>query len=251
MRLFNTLLIVCLLVGVSHGTPNWATTEFNTVNVDLTLLLDSLNVTLDSIQTLQNEVGVAQADITLTLDSLNTTMDSIQTLQNEIGVLQADMTLTLDSLNTAMDSIQTLQNEIGVIDAVVDNIEDHLHLESNVYPTGAAGVQLTADNDAPWDLPDAYTEIIPVSTIVTEFGVYYVNVEAASADVTYELVLYCGTTEIGRVRFTAINAANGRVFSSIPIQTASCTANAQIQGKLMSSSGAADTATITLTYHAH
>jgi len=127
-------------------------------------------------------------------------------------------------------------------------INEHIHTESLCYPTGAAGVVVTASNAAPWTLGN-YAQIVPINTIASDFDIHFVNIEGANNNATYELVIYAVTTEIGRIRFTTIDIANARLLPSLPFISPVQAANAQIQAKVMSSTGAADTITITLHYH--
>lgn len=126
-------------------------------------------------------------------------------------------------------------------------LEEHIHSISKVYPTGEAGVTVTASATA-WTL-GSFAEIIPASTVGESFDIHFIDVEGISADATYELALYGGETEIGRIRFTAATIANATFFTSFPCQTPLLAANTQIQAKLMSSTAVADTMTISLFYH--
>jgi hypothetical protein len=128
-------------------------------------------------------------------------------------------------------------------------IEEHVHNESAVYPTLAAGVTVTGHADA-WTL-GAYAEIVPASTITGVFDIHFINVEDASADDIYELVLYEVTTEIARVRFVVDTSVFGGGLPSIPIITPIIAANAQIQAKLATSAGGSDTAVVSVHYHTY
>ena len=133
--------------------------------------------------------------------------------------------------------------------ARIKTLIEHIHKPAKCYPTLAAGVTVTADAAA-WTL-GAFIEIVPINTITSDFDFHYIAIEGVSAGVSYELVLYQATTEIGRVRFTAVGIANNVVIPDIPIQTGMCVANAQVQAKLASSSTNADTATISTFYHTY
>lgn len=126
--------------------------------------------------------------------------------------------------------------------------DEHIHTSALVYPTGAAGVTITASDAGAWTL-GSFTEIVPADTITNDFDIHFVNIEAVSEDTSYELVLYGATTEIGRIRFTSVTIANAGFFVSVPMQTTICEANSQIQAKLMSATGVADTLTVSLFYH--
>jgi tellurite resistance-related uncharacterized protein len=131
----------------------------------------------------------------------------------------------------------------------IHHIEEHLHKEANVYPTLTGGVTATSHTDA-WTLGN-YIEVVPASTISSVYDIHWINVEAMSDDVTFELVLYASTTEICRVRVTGADVANARLFPSIPVITPKVAADTQIQAKVASSGAGGDTITISLGYHTY
>ncbi len=130
----------------------------------------------------------------------------------------------------------------------IDEIQEHEHSACLVYPTGAAGVQIACGDASNWTL-GAFTEIVPAGVIGAHFDIHWINLEAASEDTTYELVLYAVSEELGRIRFTTINIANATILPSFPFQCVVVDADTQIQAKLMSATGVADTVTISLYYH--
>lgn len=130
-----------------------------------------------------------------------------------------------------------------------DVMEEHMHSASAVYPTLANGVTITGAAGA-WALGN-FTEIIPVNTIAEDFDIHFINVEGASASDVYEIVLYAGTTEIGRVRVTFIDIANSQTLPSVPIQTRIQSKNTQIQAKCANLSGGGETVTISVYYHTY
>lgn len=124
----------------------------------------------------------------------------------------------------------------------------HVHSQSKVYPTLAAGVTITGA--AAWTLGN-FQEIIPANTITTAFDIHYINVEAASATDVYEIVFYKGALvseiEIGRVRTHKNSVQSGA--NNVPIQVPPQLANERISAKIASSSGGNDTLTISIYYH--
>jgi hypothetical protein len=128
-------------------------------------------------------------------------------------------------------------------------MEEHVHSASKVYPTLAAAVTVTGAAGAA--TLGNYAEIVPASTITSPFDVHYINVEDASADDSYELVIYATTTEIGRVRFIVDTSVFGSGLPAVPIQTPIVDANAQIQAKVASIGGGGDTVDISLHYHTY
>ena len=129
--------------------------------------------------------------------------------------------------------------------AHVETLNDHVHKASKVYPTLAGGTVVTAG--AAWTL-GAFAEVVPASTIGTDFDIHHICIEALSAVEVYEIVLYAATTEIGRVR--VVKTANLEGTQNIPIQTPIIAADTQIQAKV-ATAGGADTATISLFYHVY
>ena len=135
----------------------------------------------------------------------------------------------------------TVHNEIHVL-------EEHAHSLSQVYPTLAAGVTVTGAAGA-WTL-GSFVEIIPANTFGIDFDIHHINIEAASADDIYELVLYAGTDLIGTVRFTISRTAGARVLlPPVLFQCRIQAKNTQIQAKVASAAGGA--ATVTISLHVH
>ncbi len=123
--------------------------------------------------------------------------------------------------------------------------EEHIHSAGKVHPTGAAGTLVTA-TATPWTL-GGFAEVVPGSTIGSPFDIHFINFEAMSASTTYELVLYNATTEIARVRVSRTATQDKK--DGVPVTMAIQAADSQIQAKVMSASGNADTVNISLSYH--
>jgi len=134
------------------------------------------------------------------------------------------------------------------IRAMVHKIDEHHHKEQKIFPTLADGVTLTTHaND--WVL-GTVTQIVPASTIGSDFDIHEVIIEDVNTvDKSYELVLYAGAgdTEIGRVRFSA--ATNKGGVSNATIQTPLVAADARIRAALAIQDGGAKTAVVSLRYH--
>jgi hypothetical protein len=124
-------------------------------------------------------------------------------------------------------------------------LDDHNHKRSYVYPSGVAPVTVTAGAGA--YVAGNYAEIVPANTITKRFCLNYISIENISANGSYEITLYSGTTEIGSSRFTKNAQQDGTM--NVPIQTDLIDANSQVQAKLMSSAGGGDTANVSLFYH--
>jgi len=127
-------------------------------------------------------------------------------------------------------------------------LNEHAHKASKVVPSGAPGIQVAAGDAASWTL-GSFVQIVAENGITSAFDIHFINLEVVSATGTYEVVLYAVETEISRFRFTVVGTPNNLKYTPIPIQTDIIPANTKIQAKVMSSSGAADTITISLFYH--
>jgi len=105
------------------------------------------------------------------------------------------MSTSLNPLCGQANSIITeISNDIEVIG-------DHIHSIARIYPTLAAGIDVTA-NGAPWTLGSA-VEVIPASGVGDIFDIHHINIEDVTQDGVYELVLYGDGSEICRARFLA------------------------------------------------
>ncbi len=128
--------------------------------------------------------------------------------------------------------------------------DEHQHSVGKVIPSGQAGITLTAGDANPWTL-GGFEVLAATNAITNVFDLHFLIVEAMSANATYEIVVYSGAdaseVEVGRVRI--VRVTNQVRSATLPIQTPMIAANAQIKGKVMSSSGNLDTVTISLQYH--
>ena len=122
--------------------------------------------------------------------------------------------------------------------------------QQKVYPTLSNGISVNASAGA-WTLSAAFTQIVPVNTITSDFYITYFHVSTASATDTYELVLYSGTAgnevEIGRARFYKDGGKETGVFVC-PLSTLKIAANSRISAKIASLAGSR-TAIVSIYYH--
>lgn len=141
--------------------------------------------------------------------------------------------------NTPADVVgnKTDTHDGNSIYAVIKTLLEHVHKESKVYPTLASGVTVTAGAGA-WTL-GSFVEIVPASTITSDFDIHYLSIESISANDVYEIVLYKGAAasevEIGRVRVTKNAALDATL--NVPFQTPLIAANERISAKVASGSG--------------
>lgn len=129
---------------------------------------------------------------------------------------------------------------------------DHIHKCMDVFPSGGAGVTVTASDSNPWTL-GSFAVIVAADAIASDFDVHFLVIETMSANAIYELVLYSGADasemEIAHARFVRVTNQVRSVH--IPIQTPIVPANTQIKAKVMSSTGALDSITMSLAYHTY
>jgi len=132
------------------------------------------------------------------------------------------------------------------IDGTTERSDEHNHKEAKCYPSLADGVLITG-GVAAWTLGNAVV-LVPINTITMPFDIHYLEVEVASANDIYEIVLYsdAGTTEIGRVRTSKQSNQTGATSARFqcPVQPA----NTGIWAKLASKSGG-NNLTLSIFYH--
>jgi hypothetical protein len=116
-------------------------------------------------------------------------------------------------------------------------------IQAYVYPTLAAGATVVSST-ANWTY-GAYAEVVPASTITTDFRITGIAVESCNRDAVFELQLYKGATDVivSSIRFSV----NGGFFGNqvYLITSTLIDANARVRARLASSNGAAEQATIT------
>ena len=134
-------------------------------------------------------------------------------------------------------------------------VKEHIHSNSQCYPTLAAPVTLTAGAGA-YTL-GAFTQIVPASTITNEFDIHSVTVEDSDTNGTYEIWLYEGASDnfIGHVRWA--RQSNQVKSDRLTLITATgdhlkLPANARIRAKVAHSGGAGtETIDISIEYHTY
>lgn len=125
----------------------------------------------------------------------------------------------------------------------------HIHGDTEVYPTLAAGVVVTGAAGA-WG-EGAFAEIVPASTITTAFDIHWVNVEALSGNDTFELSLYYGASDTECARIRLVQTAAQSATLQHQMMTPVIPANSRIRAKLASLGGGSDTATVSIQYHTY
>jgi len=131
-----------------------------------------------------------------------------------------------------------------------NSLYQHAHQPAKCYPTLADGV-VVAGGAGAWALGN-FVEVIPANAINKAFDIHYINVEAASANDVYEIVLYSGLlgaeVEIGRARTYKTAAIAGA--NSVQVQVPAQLANTRVSAKVASSSGG-DSLTVSTFYHTY
>jgi len=159
----------------------------------------------------------------------------------------------IDILNKveSIDTIVGSTSDSHTADTVyskVDTTTEHIHSSCKVFPTLIPGILVTAGGGV-W-AEGTYANILSASVVTSQFDLHYINVEALSANATYELALATGSAgnevEVARVRFNRVN--NNESANGVPIMTPLLPANVRVAAKLASSTGGA-TVNISIYYH--
>lgn len=121
---------------------------------------------------------------------------------------------------------------------------DHITVESQVYPSLAAGVTVVSAN-TDW-VYGAYATVVAASTITSGFHPVGLTIESCDRDAVFQLQLYKGATDvvIATIRF----AVSGGFFGNqvYVLACAPCQADDQVRARLASSNGTAQIATQTI-----
>ena len=151
--------------------------------------------------------------------------------------------------NSSIALLKQALAAIAEVDINVELTEEHFHSAAKCYPTLTDGIPIIGGAGV-WALGLA-TQIVPINTILVKFDIHYIEVEVATANDIYELVLYSDalcTVEIGRARTSKQSNQTGA--TSMPFQTPVIAANSGIWAKLASKTGG-DTLTISVFYHTY
>ena len=137
----------------------------------------------------------------------------------------------------------------GSLGDLVTDLAANINTIVAVYPTLANGIDVISAN-TDWVLGNV-TEIVPATTIGSDFHIHGIIIEALDRDAVFELVMYygAGDTEVARVRW----AQTGGFFGNMSLDTITgvqIPADARIRAALASSNGTAliATARISLRY---
>lgn len=128
---------------------------------------------------------------------------------------------------------------------------EHNHGETFTYPALANPVTLTAGGTA-WAAHPSPTEVIPATTIGSDFDIHWITISGISANGDYELCLYTGSanTKAATVPFTR-NAVQSQEGSLTLITPLILSANDKVSASISSGNAAADTAKVKVSYHTY
>lgn len=121
--------------------------------------------------------------------------------------------------------------------------------KQQVYPTLTNAVTLTASATA-WTL-SGFIPFLPANTITNKFRIDHVSFAAFSAAVTYEFVLYKGTSgnEVEICRGRVHPGATTNSVLAYPVFTQLLNANETISAKIASATAVANTVNCSIVYH--
>ena len=120
----------------------------------------------------------------------------------------------------------------------------HIHSESQVYPTLAAGATVVSAA-ADWTY-GAYATVVPASTITNEFHIHNITVESCDKNAVFQLQFYKGAADdvIATIRFSLSGGFWGNMVYDITSEPVE--ANARVRARMASSDGLANQATMTV-----
>ena len=125
-------------------------------------------------------------------------------------------------------------------------ISDHIHSVTKIAPTGVDPVVLTGG--AQWTLGAFGADLIAAAAIPNVFDIHYIILSNPDTNEDYEVAIFGGASEIGRVAFTRTNNFLGSI--TLPIMTPLQEAGTQIRGKCMDGgAGGGATVGVKVGYH--
>ena len=128
-------------------------------------------------------------------------------------------------------------------------IEEHLHSAQQVAPSAGAPITLTSGVGV-WTLGDFSNDFIANGVVANTFDLHWIAISAADSNVWYEIVLYCGATDIECARVAFGRTAVFTNSISVPVMTVILPAGIRIRAKMMDSAGGS-TANIKVFYHTY
>ena len=239
--------------GISTGLLT--NTGVSTVSTAVSTVLSTENLIKTETDKISTVLSIDTAIKTET-DKVSTVLSTDTAIKTNTDTIPAlTVKLAKPTADTANDA--TIADVVGIKADTIDgtslmSLLKYLKADTvyaqKVYPTLATGVTVTASAST-WTL-GGFIEIIPASTVASNFVISGLNVTSATLNDTYELVLYSGAlgqeVEIGRTRFTKV--ANNTPIAQHNIKTSQIAANGRISAKIANTTGSG-AAVIALFYH--
>lgn len=139
--------------------------------------------------------------------------------------------------------------------ALMEDIEiilEHIHGPCEVYPKNngvapfEAGTNVVAGGAAAGQFGVAAI-VLPAAATTYPFDIHWINIEVLPANAVYEMVLFAGVVEIGRVRFTRVN--NNEAVNGVPFMMSVQPAGTAITAQCANSTGSVANVVVSIYYH--
>ena len=133
--------------------------------------------------------------------------------------------------------------------ALLNKSSEHIHSRQYVYPTLADAITITT-SASNWTF-GAWTEVIPVSTITSDFDIHWVVISDISANDEFEIQIGSGAggseAVVASTNFVrdTVQAQQG----AQPVVMAIVAANTRIAVRLACKSGTSKTCNVKVNYH--
>lgn len=220
------------------------------------LLSPAINVTVTSADSVSN-VNISDVVGNKTDTTSGTSLVSLQKIADAaIAVVDAfhDVPAADSADNVVMSDVLGNKSDTHSGTSVMANvkrIEEHNHNTQCVYPVLADAIVLTSSASA-WTF-GAYVEIVPVSTIASDFDIHFINISALSANDEYvvELASGAGASEVLLCQVSAVRSAVQNQGAASPTSTIIIPANTRISARIASKDASANTGAIKIWYHTY
>jgi len=131
--------------------------------------------------------------------------------------------------------------------AKLDEMWIHISSMQRVIPTGAVPVTVTSAGGA-WTLGAFSNDIAAANAIPVVFMIHYAVISGLSANAAYEMVIYCGATDVECARISCVRSGVQTASFTTRCQTDMIPADSRLRAKLMDSVGGG-TADVSIYYH--
>lgn len=130
---------------------------------------------------------------------------------------------------------------------LLHRINQHLHSNQRVAPTGGAGVALVSGGGA-WALGAFSNDIIVAGTEADPFDIHGVDVEAPNTNASYEIVFYYGGADLEGPHCTFTRTNAGLISRPTILQSVIIPLGSRVRAKMMDSVGGS-ACSIKIWYH--